>query len=122
LHDMSQSKLNELRDTPEPITLAAQHNVDMTKTLMGVTHETEKLSQQQSQQRGQVEDLKRRMNLVKRQLEIGGGSVMLNDVLRNQRRHLATPVLPFLSSGAAANAQDIASMELTRFQLQQERY
>src|SRR5699024_1237999 len=26
LHDMSQSKLNELRDTPEPITLAAQHN------------------------------------------------------------------------------------------------
>ncbi|WP_353213807.1 mechanosensitive ion channel domain-containing protein [Salinisphaera hydrothermalis] len=122
LQTASEDKLSELRSSLAPITKAAQQNVELTHELAKITQSTQALSQRQSQQRARVEDLERRLNLVQRQLEIGGGSVALGDVLRNQRRRLANPGLPFLpGSGSPANQPDISSAELQRFQLQQDR-
>ncbi len=121
LQNASEDKLSELRSSMAPITKAAQRNVELTHELSKITQKTQALSQRQSGQRARVENLERRLNLVQRQLEIGGGSVALGDVLRNQRRRLANPALPFLSGSSSSDHPDISSAELKRFQLQQDR-
>ncbi|MGN8160412.1 mechanosensitive ion channel domain-containing protein [Salinisphaera sp. SWV1] len=121
LQNASEDKLSELRSSLAPITKAAQRNVELTHELSKITQKTQALSQRQSNQRARVENLERRLNLVQRQLEIGGGSVALGDVLRNQRRRLANPALPFLSGSGSSDQPDISSAELKRFQLQQDR-
>ncbi|WP_423823199.1 mechanosensitive ion channel domain-containing protein [Salinisphaera sp. SPP-AMP-43] len=121
LKNASEQKLDELRTSLGPISEAAQRNVELTHDLAELSQNTQQLGQQQSEQRAQVDNLERRLNLVQRQLEIGGGSVALGDVLRNQRRRLANPVLPFLSSSSSNGGPDISSAELKRFQLQQDR-
>lgn len=120
MQSASEDKLSELRSALAPISQAAQRNVELTHQLAGLTQKTQKLNQQQSDERDRVDNLERRLNLVQRQLEIGGGSVALGDVLRNQRRRLANPGLSFLSSSSKAGP-DISSAELQRFQLQQDR-
>lgn len=121
LKSQSEGKLSELRSSLKPISQAAQRNVDLSNELTKVTQQTEALARQQVNKRKQVDDLERRLNLVQRQLEIGGGSVALGDVLRSQKRKLASPSLPFLSSDEGQNAPDVAAAELQRFQLQQSR-
>ncbi|WP_158583389.1 mechanosensitive ion channel domain-containing protein [Salinisphaera sp. Q1T1-3] len=121
LQSASEDKLSELRTALAPISQAAQKNVELTHQLAEFTQNTEALSQRQSDQRAQVDNLERRLNLVQRQLEIGGGSVALGDVLRNQRRRLASPSLSFLSSNTLSGLPDVSSAELDRFQLQQDR-
>ncbi|MGB7755767.1 MAG: mechanosensitive ion channel domain-containing protein [Salinisphaera sp.] len=121
LRTASEDKLSELRSSLAPITNAAQRNVELTHELAKVTQNNQALSQHQSNQRARVENLERRLNLVERQLEIGGGSVALGDVLRNQRRRLANPGLPFLSGSSSSDQPDISSADLQRFQLQQDR-
>jgi potassium efflux system protein len=121
LQQASESKFNELRSALAPISQAAQRNVELTHELSKVSADAQMLSQRQLTERARVEDLERRLNLVQRQLEIGGGSIALGDVLRNQRRRLADPVLPFLTANDDSKVPDIAAAELQRFQLQQDR-
>lgn len=121
LKQSSENKLNELRSSASPITQAAQRNVELSHQLSQVSADAQKLSSRQSTERERVQELERRFNLVQRQLEIGGGSIALGDVLRNQRRRLANPSLPFLSSSDSDDMPDVASAELQRFQLQQDR-
>jgi len=113
----SQAKLSELRTAVEPIADAAQYNVELTGQLSDVTQEAESLAARQLKERSRVEEIQRRLSLVQRQLEIGGGSIALGDVLRAQRRDLAKPSL--VSGLSGSNAPDIAAAELRRFQLQQ---
>lgn len=121
LRHASETKLNELRSALLPISQAAQRNVELTHQLFDTTADTQDLSERQTAERARVQNLERRLSLVQRQLEIGGGSIALGDVLRSQRRRLASPVLPFLATGDSAAVPDIASAELQRFQLQQDR-
>lgn len=121
LRDASEDKLSELRTALAPISEVAQKNVELTYELADITEDTQTLSQRQAEQRAQVDSLERRLNLVQRQLEIGGGSVALGDVLRNQRRRLATPSLSFLTSDTLNGLPDVSTAELDRFQLQQTR-
>lgn len=121
LRDASEDKLSELRTAMAPISEVAQKNVELTYELADLTEDTETLSQRQTEQRAQVDSLERRLNLVQRQLEIGGGSVALGDVLRSQRRRLATPSLSFLTTDAMSGLPDVSTAELDRFQLQQTR-
>ncbi|MES1949973.1 mechanosensitive ion channel MscS [Salinisphaera sp. S4-8] len=119
----SEQKLSELRTAAEPISDTAQRNVELADQLTHITAQTESLASEQVRQHKRVDDIQRRLSLVQRQLEIGGSSVALGDVLRAQRRDLARPGL--LSTGgdhAADTSQpEIASAELQRFQLQQQR-
>ncbi|GAB3681070.1 mechanosensitive channel MscK [Salinisphaera aquimarina] len=116
----SEEKLSELRTAVAPIADAAQRNVELTNQLEQLTDRSETLARRQVGERNRVEDIQRRLNLIQRQLEIGGGSVALGDVLRSQRRDLAKPSLV---SGLASTGKDpeIAAAELQRFQLQQSR-
>lgn len=122
LRRASEDKLSELRTAIEPIGSIAQRNVELANQLTQVTDATENLASRQVRQRRRVEDIQRRLNLVQRQLEIGGSSVALGDVLRAQRRNLAKPRI-FDSRGEEPDAEEpeIASAELLRFQLQQQR-
>ena len=119
LERASENKLDELRGAVKPISDAAQANLELTNRLTELNQQTENLSSHQAQQREKVDDLQRRLNLVQRQLEIGGGSVALGDVLRAQKRNLAAPALPFLFGKDTSNTPDVADAELQRFQLQQ---
>ncbi|WP_324996840.1 mechanosensitive ion channel domain-containing protein [Salinisphaera sp.] len=121
LQAQSENKLSELRSSLAPITQAAQRNVKLTHELAEITQDTQKLSARRNEQRERVDSLERRLNLVRRQLEIGGGSVALGDVLRDQRRRLVNPGLSFLSGLNALDQPDISAAELQRFQLQQDR-
>ncbi|WP_209061043.1 mechanosensitive ion channel domain-containing protein [Endozoicomonas sp. G2_2] len=121
LRSASQAKLSELRTAVEPIASTAQRNVELANQLTDVTRESEALATRQVRERKRVEDIQRRLNLVQRQLEIGGSSVALGDVLRAQRRDLAKPRLFETRSESSAEEPEIASAELMRFQLQQQR-
>jgi potassium efflux system protein len=121
LQNASEDKINELRGTLEPISQVAQHNVELSRQLAQITRETQGLIRQQSNQREQVRNLDRRLNLVQRELEVGGGSVALGKELRKQRRSLAKPGLPFFGRGSPIDEQAIEAMELKRFQLQEKR-
>lgn len=121
LRDVSQAKLSELRTAVEPIASTAQRNVELANQLAGITHDGEALAHRQVRQRRRVEDIQRRLNLVQRQLQIGGSSVALGDVLRAQRREFAKPKLFETRAETGADDPEIASAELKRFQLQQER-
>ncbi|MES1926405.1 mechanosensitive ion channel domain-containing protein [Salinisphaera sp. T31B1] len=120
LEQQSHDKLSELRTAVEPIADAAQRNVELTGELSTLTDRTEALAQRQLRERERVEEIQRRLNLVQRQLEIGGGSIALGDVLRAQRRDLAKPSL-VSGLGSGSSDPDIAAAELQRFQLQQSR-
>lgn len=123
LRSASENKLSELRTAAEPISDTAQRNVELADQLTRITAQTESLANEQVRQHTRVDDLQRRLSLVQRQLEIGGSSVALGDVLRAQRRDLARPGL--LSTGSRSTSDtaqpEIASAELQRFQLQQQR-
>lgn len=123
MRDLSQAKLSELRTAVEPIASTAQRNVELANLLTDITRDGEALAHRQGRERRRVEDIQRRLNLVQRQLQIGGSSVALGDVLRAQRRELAKPRLfdSRATAGTSAGDPEIASAELKRFQLQQER-
>jgi len=121
LRDASQAKLSELRTAVEPIASTAQRNVELANRLTDITRQGEALAQRQVRQRRRVEDIQRRLNLVQRQLQIGGSSIALGDVLRAQRRELAKPKLFETRGETVAGEPEIASAELMRFQLQQQR-
>ncbi len=123
LRSASEDKLSELRTAAEPVSNAAQRNVELADQLTQLTTQTESLTNEQVRQHTRVDDIQRRLSLVQRQLEIGGSSVALGDVLRAQRREVARPGL---LSGTSRSTTDttqpqIASAELQRFQLQQQR-
>ncbi|MES1929701.1 mechanosensitive ion channel MscS [Salinisphaera dokdonensis CL-ES53] len=121
LRTASQAKLSELRTAVEPIASTAQKNVELANQLTETTEESETLATRQVRQRKRVEDIQRRLNLVQRQLEIGGSSVALGDVLRAQRRELAKPSIFEARGEPGGSDPEIASAELMRFQLQQQR-
>jgi len=114
----SEQKLDELRGVAPPIGDAAQRNVELARRLTEVIDQSETLADRQVRQRKRVEDIKRRLNLVQRQLDIGGRSVALGDVLRDQQRHLAEPAWE-AGGPAPGEVPDVAAAELQRFQLQQ---
>ena len=120
LREQSQDTLTELRGAARPLADAAQRNLELSRELADVTADSERLASRQVERRSDVEDLERRLNLVQRQLEIGGTSVALGDVLRSQKRDLSSPEFAAVP-GTGSRAPDIASAELQRFQLQQAR-
>ncbi len=98
------------------IAQAAERNAELAQQLTQATRRGEQLAMEQAQLRARVEDVQRRFNLVQRQLEIGGRSIALGDVLQGQRRNLVAPG----SAMAADDVPNLAAAELSRFQLQQD--
>jgi potassium efflux system protein len=121
LKNQSQEKLYELHGALAPLAQAAQRNVALADELAKITRQSEGLAARQDKAKGRVNTLKQRLNLVQRQLEIGGSSVALSDALRAQKRQLASSSQFFSAGNKMQDVSNLAAANLRRFQFQQKR-
>ncbi len=115
----AETQANRFDTAADVIAQAAEHNAELAQQLTRATRRGEQLAMEQAQLRARVEDVQRRFSLVQRQLEIGGRSIALGEVLQSQRRILIAP--DWFNAGSGEDAPDLAAAELSRFQLQQDR-
>lgn len=117
LYEDVKARAGELTDAADVVAKAAARNAELAAKLARIARRSEALAATRARLRDRLEDLESRFNLVQRQLQIGGASAALADVLRAQKRKLADAQAAALE--ILQQLPNLAAFELRAFQLQQ---
>lgn len=119
IQESAKKRVRQLENAPAIVAQAADKNADLASELAQITRQNEAIAVTQTRLRDRLEGLENRFNLVRRQLQIGGASAALADVLRKQKQLLTEMQLQTLE--LLRKLPDLSAMELRAFQLQQKR-
>lgn len=113
----AQAAVETHADAAAAVVTAADRNAELATELAELARRNEAMTASRATLRNRVESLEDRFSLVQRQLQIGGASVALAQVLRQQKALLTNNRMETLVE--LQRLPNLAAMELQAFQLQQ---